>query len=330
MPTTLFEQLHTDGHLSSESLQKIKTSEANKLFSVHWELKTILYLGVLLLSGGLGILVYKNIDTIGHQAILFFISALCAGSFFYCFKNKLSYSNNIVDAPNAFFDYVLLLACLTFITFVGYLQYQYNVFGNRYGLVTFIPMLVLFFTAYYFDHVGILAMAITTLAAWAGISVTPMSVLRENDFDSVTIIFTAFALGVVLVGLGYFSAKENIKKHFEFTYNNFGIHLLFISTLAAMFHYENICLLIFILLAGIGYLVYEKAVKEKSFYFLLIFSLYVYIGFSYLVTKLLFDIMQVDTGNILLACLYFIGSAIGIMIFLIRMNKQFKNYASVQ
>jgi hypothetical protein len=189
---------------------------------------------------------------------------------------------------------------------------------------------VLFFTAYYFDHVGILTMAITTLAAWAGISVTPMSVLRENDFDSVTIIFTAFALGVVLITLGYFSAKENIKKHFEFTYNNFGIHLLFISTLAAMFHYENICLGIFILLAGIGYLVYKKAVKEKSFYFLLILSLYLYIGFSYLVTKLLFDIMHVDTGNVVLACLYFIGSAIGIMIFLIRMNKQFKNNDSLQ
>jgi hypothetical protein len=330
MPSNLFEQLHTDGHLSSESLQKIKLSKANTLFSVHWELKTILYLGVLLLSGGLGILVYKNIDTIGHQAILFFIGALCTGSFFYCFKNKLPYSNNIVAAPNAFFDYVLLLACLTFITFVGYLQYQYNVFGNRYGLVTFIPMLLLFFTAYYFDHLGILTMAISTLAAWAGISVTPMSVLQENDFDSVTIIFTAFTLGVVLVTLGYFSTKENIKKHFEFTYNNFGIHLLFISTIAAMFHFENICWLIFILLAGIGYLVYQKSSKEKSFYLLLILSLYVYIGFSYLVTRLLFDIMHVDTDTVVLACFYFIGSAIGIMIFLIKMNKLFKSNDSLQ
>jgi hypothetical protein len=329
MSSLLFEKLHADGHLSSESLEKIKASKANALFSVHWELKTILYLGVLLLSGGLGILVYKNIDSIGHQAILFCIAALCAGSFFYCFKNKLPYSNNIVAAPNAFFDYVLLLACLTFITFVGYLQFQYNVFGNRYGLVTFIPMLLLFFTAYYFDHLGILTMAITTLAAWAGISVTPMSVLRENDFDSTTIIFTAFALGVVLITLGYFSTKQHIKKHFKFTYNNFGIHLLFISILAAMFHFEDISLLIFILLAGVSYLVYQKAVKEKSFYFLLVLSLYLYIGFSYLTMTLLFDIINGDIGSIFLACIYFICSAIGIMIFLIRMNKQFKNNDSV-
>ncbi len=330
MSSALFEQLHSDGHLSSESLQKIQAASADKLFSVHWELKTLLYLGVLLLSGGLGVLVYKNIDTIGHQAILFFIAALCAGSFFYCFKNKIPFSNYKVAAPNVFFDYVLLLACLTLISFIGYLQYQYNVFGNRYGLVTFIPMLVLFFTAYYFDHLGILTMAITTLAAWAGISVTPMSVLRDNDFNSATIIFTAFALGVVLVTLGYFSTKQNIKKHFEFTYNNFGFHLLFISTLAAMFHFENICLLIFVLLAGIGYLVYQKVINEKSFYFILIISLYLYIGFSYLVMKLLFDIVHGDIGSVFFACLYFIGSAIGIMIFLIRMNKQFKNNDSIQ
>jgi hypothetical protein len=104
---------------------------------------------------------------------------------------------------------------------------------------------------------------------------------------------------------------------------------LFISILAAMFHFEDISLLIFILLAGVSYLVYQKAVKEKSFYFLLVLSLYLYIGFSYLTMTLLFDIINGDIGSIFLACIYFICSAIGIMIFLIRMNKQFKNNDSV-
>ena len=182
MNLPLFEQLHAGGHVSDASLQKIKAVQSNKLFSVHWEFKAMLYLGVLLLSGGLSILVYKNIDTIGHQVILFVIAAVCAGSFFYCFKKKLPYSNSKVLSPDSFFDYILLLGCLTFITFVGYLQFQYNVFGNRYGLATFIPMLVLFFTAYYFDHLGVHSMAITTLAAWAGIAVTPARILQKNDF----------------------------------------------------------------------------------------------------------------------------------------------------
>ncbi|HMC85145.1 MAG TPA: hypothetical protein VKI61_06445, partial [Chitinophagaceae bacterium] len=65
-----FQQLHREGLITDDSLQKVEAVEKARLFSLHWELKTLLYLGVTLLSGGLGILVYKNIDTIGHQVIL--------------------------------------------------------------------------------------------------------------------------------------------------------------------------------------------------------------------------------------------------------------------
>lgn len=324
MYSSIFEHLHTDGHLSDASLQKIKASQPHKLLSVHWELKTILYLGVLLLSGGLGILVYKNIDTIGHQVILAFIATICAGCFFYCFKKKLPYLTTKVLSPNSFFDYVLLLGCLSFITFVGYLQLQYNVFGNRYGLATFIPMLVLFFTAYYFDHLGVLTIAITTLAAWAGIAVTPLGIFKNNDFGNEKIIGTGFLLGLLLIAAAFFSQKKKIKPHFEFTYSNFGTHLLFISVLAAMFHFDSIYLLFFLLLAVAGYLVYRKAINEKSFYFLLILSLYVYAGLSYCMLRLIFVAGEMDITGVYITCLYFILSATGLIFFLIKMNKKIK------
>jgi len=44
--------------------------ETGKPFSLHWELKTLLYLGVLLLNLGLGYLIYDNIDNIGHNAVM--------------------------------------------------------------------------------------------------------------------------------------------------------------------------------------------------------------------------------------------------------------------
>ncbi len=192
MEQKLFDQLYSDGVISAESNAKVEYSEKHKLFSIHWELKTLLYLGVLLLSGGLGILVYKNIDTIGHQAILLFIALVAAASFYYCFKTSYPYSTAKVDAPNTFFDYVLLLACCTFISFVAYLQYQYQIFGNRYGAATFFPMLVLFFSAYYFDHIGILSMAIVNLAAWLGLTITPLNILQSNDFNNSRIILRSY------------------------------------------------------------------------------------------------------------------------------------------
>ena len=320
---SIFTKLHADGLLTDDELNNISATQKGRLFSLHWELKTMLYLGVVLLSGGLGILIYKNIDTIGHQAILLFIALVSAACFFYCTKNKLPFSTQKVQAQNSFFDYVLLLGALLLVSFIGYLQFAYNVFGTKYGLATFIPMLLLFCIAYYFDHLGILSMAIVLLATWAGIAVTPTRILVDNDFDSVTIIGTGFALGVLLVAAGYFSVKRKIKSHFEFTYTNFGAHLLFIAALAAMFHFDAIYALLLLILAAVSFFFYRKAMKEKSFYFLLILSLYSYIGVSYVIVRFL-DAANLDIGSIYLACIYFIASAIGLILFLIRKNKAIK------
>ncbi len=102
MNIPLFEKLHNEGLVTATSLEKIQTASSNKLFSVHWEIKTILYLGVLLLTGGLGILVYKNIDSIGHQAIFTFILLISAGSFYYCVYKRQPFSFNKAAAPNSF------------------------------------------------------------------------------------------------------------------------------------------------------------------------------------------------------------------------------------
>lgn len=324
MDTDLFDRLKEKGLITEASLDNIKTCQKNKLFSLFWELRTLLYLGVLLLSGGLGILVYKNIDSIGHTTILLFIFLLSAGGFYYCTKTKLPYSTAKVAAPNSFFDYILLLACICFITFIGYWQYQYHVFGDRFGLATFIPMLVLFFSAYFFDHLGILSMAITNLAAWAGIAVTPMRILKENNFDSSTIIYTGIVLGIGLVVAGFITSHRKVKSHFSFTYTNFGLHLLFISTLAAMFHFDGRYAAWFLLLAGIAFYFYKEALRTKSFYIMLMITLYSYIALSYLVIRFTFFTLQADIGGLYISFLYFIATGILMILFLIKMNRKLK------
>ena len=325
MNNTLFAKLHEEGLLSEGSFQKISQQEANNLFSVHWEIKTLLYLAVLLLSGGLSILVYKNIDSIGHNMILLFLILLCAGSFYYCFRNKAAFSVNRVVSPNALFDYLLLLACLTFITFIAYLQYQYGFFGNRYGLASFIPMVVLFLSAYYFDHIGVLSLAITNLAAWLGITVTPLEILKANDFNNTTIILTGLLLGALLIAAALFSIQKDFKKHFEFTYTNFGMHILFICCIAAMFHFHAVYLFWFLLLMGIAFYFYTWAMLEHSFYILLITTLYAYFGISYVVINLLSMIRLNSLGPIYMGLIYLIASGIGVVLFLINRNKKLKS-----
>ena len=322
MEISAFEQLRDQQIISDADLEKIKNVERSKPTSVHWDLLTLLYLGIFLLTTGLGILVYKNIDTIGHDIIIAVIAVSCIACFFYCFKKSKSYSNKKIEAPNVLFDYILLFGCLLLITLIGYLQFQYNAFGNRWGLATFIPMVLLFAAAYYFDHLGVLSLAITTLAAWVGISVTPLEILNNNDFSSERIIISGAVLGVALVGLAELSERRNVKAHFAFTYKNFGTHILFISSIAALFHFEEIYFIIFLLFGGIAFFFYKNAVKENSFYFLVITFLYSYIALGYVVIRLLSEVG--DMGSIYLGLFYFIGSGIGLIRILMHYNKTLK------
>ncbi len=324
MDSPLFSKLHAKGLISDDSLHRVEQSEAQNLFSLFWELRLLLYLGVLLLTGGLGILVYKNIDTIGHQAVLAFVALVTAGCFYYCFRNRSPFSWNKVEAPNSFFDYILLLGSLSLLIFLGYLQYEYNVFGDHYGTATFIPMLILFATAYYFDHQGILSLAITNLAAWAGLTITPLTILKEGSFDDHRLIATGLLLGAVLLIAGRLTLQRSLKAHFEKVYTNFGIHLFFIAALAGLFTYDAIYLIWFLALAAIAYYFYTAAMKRRSFYFVVVIVLYLYIALGYVVTTLLIRLPNADMGTVFLGLIYFIASAIGVARLLIYINRKLK------
>lgn len=325
MDNNLYDKLHAEGLISDESLGKVKWHEQQPaLFSVHWEIRTLLYIGVLLLTGGLGLLIYENIDTIGHQFVLGFIALICAGCLVYCFNTKLPFSAARVPAPNSFFDYILLLGSISLVTFVGYLQYQYSVFGTHYGMATLIPMLALFFIAYYLDHLGILSMAIANFAVWMGVTVTPKELLLHSDFNSQVIVFTYLALGLILVFAGRASQRFKFKAHFKFSYQHYGIHVTYIALLAGYFlFYDSFAA--FGWIAGIGLfsvMMYNDAFKNRSFYFLLLVALYSYIAVSSLVVRVV--AAAPSEGAIYLVLLYFIGSGIGMIFLLINLNKKLK------
>jgi hypothetical protein len=154
--------------------------------------------------------------------------------------------------------------------------------------------------------------------------VTPKQILIANDFNSSTIIITGLLLGIVLLSAGKLTITKNIKNHFEFTYSNFGLHIIFISCLAGLFHFDAVYFLWFIALIIIAFYFYREALKTQSFYFLLMLTLYGYVGLSYVIIRLLFFTMHTDIGGAYLISLYFIGSGIGLILFLIKMNKKLK------
>ncbi len=304
----ILNQLKSAELMNSEEATTLKNAELNAPFFVHWELKTLLYLGVILLNVGLGYLIYQNIDTIGHVVIIALISLLCAACFFYAARTTLPFSLEEVKSPTLYFDYALLLGCLTFLIVEGYLQFQYNVFGTQYALATFIPILLFFPVAYYFDHRGALSLGIVALGTWLGLKITPFDVLNQNDFSNPTLVYTGILLGILLSLIGLISTSKNVKKHFAFTYFNFGIHLFFISSLTALFNFDNLVLCVPLIVLGvISWIWYAR--KTTSFYFFLCAIIYGYIAFTYLIIKTLSRI-NIDPT---IYYLYFIASCGGII-----------------
>ena len=310
----ILHKLIQDGVLNEQEGNSIEAFERDKPMSVHWELKSILYLGVLLLVTGLGILVYLNIDTIGHQAIIASIALSTGYCFYYAFKNKLPFSKAQVDHPSPLFDYVLLLGCLLFGVLIGYLQFQYTVFGFHYGLATILPTVLYLFAAYFFDHKGVLSLGISGLAAWLGISATPMQLLKENDFNDLNIIFVAIGLGLALAVFSKIAESKDVKKHFGFTYNNFAANMMFIATLAALFDKE-FKIISFLFLALICFYYIRYAIAEQSFLFLLLSVLYGYIGLTYAFFSVLIDFSS--DFSFVLGMLFIMASCAGIILFFI-------------
>jgi hypothetical protein len=248
----------------------------------------MLIAGISLLTSGLGVLIYKNIDTIGHQAIIALIALAIIGCSWYVFKKIQPFSLESRQKEQPLADNMLVLACSLFLILEGYLQYQYTIFGTRYGLATLIPTLLFFVCAYRFDHIGVLTMAMTAFASWAGITATPLSIFKEDVFQhQPTLIHTGIVVGLILMIVGLLLSYKNIKPHFTFSYLNFGYNLLSIALLSGAFVIEKsfyaLTCVVFALLA-IWY-----ARREESPFFLLAGAIYGYIALTIFISMANFD-----------------------------------------
>lgn len=281
-PTNVLNELNKKGILSAKQQTQLAEIELKKPFSLHWELRAMLYVGILLLSSGLGLLVYDNFDQIGHGALLATIALACAGCFYFAWRNRSDWSPNETKSRSTFGDYALILGCLLFLTLEGYAQYAYNVFGERYGLVTLLPALLFLALAYWFDHRGVLGMGLTALISWVGVTVRPLELYFKTNFFDQDTVFSALILALVLIGAALLLNRQRIKPHFTYTYLTMAGNLLMIALLGGLFNFEGVRLW-FAVGLGIACFAFDwYSRQDSSFLFLLMATVYGYIGTTYL------------------------------------------------
>src|SRR6478609_3764900 len=87
-------ELHDKNFITDEQFARLEQIISKKVFSVFYELRTLLYLGVLLFTTGVGLFIYLNIGDLGHVMSIIVLSILTLACFYYSFKNSGSYTNN--------------------------------------------------------------------------------------------------------------------------------------------------------------------------------------------------------------------------------------------
>jgi hypothetical protein len=325
----LLADLEAEGLLPPAQAVAIREDERTRPFSLHYELRALLYLGITLLVGGLGVLVYQHIDSIGHSVIVGVITLAMCASFAYAARHEPAFTWGEAPRTSIAADYLLLLSCLLFLVLEGYLQVQYGLFGTRYGLVTVVPAVLFFCLAYRFDHRGVLSMAITALAAWVGVSVAPLTLFTEG-FPAERLSVPGLLLGLVLLAAGLLSERFRRKPHFGYTYMLLGSNVALLAAMVRLFEGSGSgtesptlerALLVALLVLGICTVLVWYARRTQSYVFLLLAISYGYVAFTSALLLLaeLIGISESDTF-LTLGMLYFGFSLMGLVWLLVNIK----------
>jgi hypothetical protein len=277
--------------------------ESGKMFSLHYELQAMLYLGVLAFTTGAGILIYRNAGNLAHLVANLLLGALMAACFAYAARRRARFTLREVPPPTPYYSYVVLLGALLFLIIEGYLENVYGIFGGQWGLAAAIPAVLFFAVAYLFDHRGVLSLGIVTAASAVGLEISASAWYRNNVFREGSLIYPAIVFSIVLTGTAFLLDHRGIKTHFTFSYLIWGGLTLLTALLAALFVFPAKLVWLFVLAAAcaasVGY-----ARRTEAYSFLFMGCVAAWIGVSYIVLS------RWEPG-VYLGLLYFMASSVG-------------------
>ncbi|MBJ6799028.1 DUF2157 domain-containing protein [Geomonas propionica] len=255
--------------LSREQAALLRRIYGRELFSVHWELRLVLYGGILILTTGLGLLVAKHFASIGHLTLIAAIALGCVGCFAYCLRRGGGFSPESLTTPDAAYDYVLLLGCLLLGTLQGYLELRYQVLAQYWNWWLLASALIYLLCAHYFDNRLVLSLALSTLGAWLGVKT---SQLGAGLWDG-TLRDSALFFGALVIAAGAIQTRLGWKRHFLPVHLHLGVNVLLSALVAGVgSRAGGSAYLAGLLLTGSGSAFY--ALRERSFAFLLYAVLY--------------------------------------------------------
>ena len=156
--------------LTPQSRSRLLLLARRDLISISPELRLLFWLAVSMLVGGVGTLLAKNVEKIGHGVLIATIAIAAAACYAFAWRQRGErggVAEEPADRPIA--DYVLLLGALLLSADVGYAESQYRFFGDAWRWHLLILAVIHAVTAYLFASRLLLSLAIVGLAGFLGV-----------------------------------------------------------------------------------------------------------------------------------------------------------------
>jgi hypothetical protein len=315
------ENLFEKGLLTEERHLFLQSVQSKKVFSLYYELRTLLYLGVLLFSTGVGILIYNNIGQAGHYIALLLLLAATTACLAFVLKRQEPFRKVLWESTNPYFDYSLLLACSLFIIDLGYIEFLFGWFTGHLSIISLITAVFFFYLAYRYDHLGVLSLGITALASFWGLAITPQRWYDFNFFEEQQLQWVAVGYGASLFAGALVLKKFGIKPHFSTTYLNFGVIIAFLGLSSLMFNMndENYGIALLQLFAAAALAAYSF--YQKTVLYIIYAYIFGFIALSYLIAISLKDF------DFFFWMLYLIAVSAGFLVLIFTLRKRFKHDA---
>ena len=195
-----------------------------QLVSLRFELRVLLYVGVLLLTSGVGGLVAAHHHEIGRLTIAGGIGLAAFACLAWVTQTALPFSWHAVESRHVAFDYVLLLGLLLLAADLAYVEVQFGALGPDWPYHLLVVGALYLAAAYRWDSRTVLGLALTTLAAWRGISLG--LVHGGSGLDEARLRADALVLGALYLAAAALSVRLGRKGHFEDVFANAGLLLL--------------------------------------------------------------------------------------------------------
>ncbi len=210
------DELTAGGLLGPEVGHRLRRVARRELVSVRAELRAVLYLGVLALTAGTGLLVYENLDRIGPLAILLGLWTATGLAALFVLRHLPPSSWKMVESTHLAFDYVLLLAVLLLGSSLAYSEVHFTTLGELWPFHLLVLSLVALVASVRGDSRVVFGLALSTFAAWRGVS---LGLLERRLWSHAALVdstvVNSLLCGALFILVGHLTVRFDRKAHFE-------------------------------------------------------------------------------------------------------------------